>query len=190
MTILSKIRDYYPKHFMLAVGLIVLAVAAGNAVASNDSIAPFFGMFKGESVADPRGLLTTKDIDIAIWQTHRGFAVNWHSVVVEKGATERASHEVHFERTHTPGIYRAHRPPNIMGNARSPDPIDGHPYYWARLVDNTLTVYLVQIAPDGSVDLRIYLRKLDGNQIQLKLTRMRDGQPLATTYGVLMREEE
>jgi hypothetical protein len=58
------------------------------------------------------------------------------------------------------------------------------------LVDNTLTVYLVQIALDGSVDLRIYLRKLAGNQIQLKLTRMRDGQPLAITHGVLMRKEE
>ncbi|MFT5693274.1 MAG: hypothetical protein ACI92E_002611 [Oceanicoccus sp.] len=185
---LSNIRGYYPNYFLLAVGLLVWAMAAGRAVASSDSIAPFFGMFKGESITDPRGLLTTKDIDVSIWQTNRGFAINWHSVVVENGAIERASHKVRFERTHTSGIYRAHRPPNIMGNARSPDPIDGNPYYWARLADNTLTVYLVQIAPDGSVDLRIYLRKLAGNQIQLKLTRMRDGQPLATTYGVLRRK--
>jgi hypothetical protein len=187
---LSKIWGFYPKHCLLALGLLVWAMTAGSAAAGSNSITPFFGMFKGESVTDPRGLLTTKDIDVAIWQTHQGFAINWHSVVVENEATKRASHEVHFERTHTPGIYRAHQPPDIMGNARSPDPIDGRPYYWARLVDNTLTVYLVQIAPNGSVDLRIYLRKLAGNQIQLKLTRMRDGQPLAITHGILIRKEE
>jgi hypothetical protein len=186
----AEIQDYYFRHFLLTVGLLVCSMAAGSAAEGSNSITPFFGMFKGESVTDPRGLLTTKDIDVEIWKTHQGFAINWHSVVVESGATKHASHEVRFERTHTSGIYRAHRPPDIMGNARSPDPIDGRPYYWARLVDNTLTVYLVQIALDGSVDLRIYLRKLAGNQIQLKLTRMRDGQPLAITHGVLMRKEE
>jgi hypothetical protein len=67
---LLKIWDYYPKHFLLAIGLLVWAMAAGNAAASSDSIAPFFGMFKGESVTDPRGLLTAKDIDVEISQTH------------------------------------------------------------------------------------------------------------------------
>lgn len=190
MTMLGNTLNDFRKRCLLAVALLAWAMAAGSATASTDSIAPFFGVFKGESIADPTGLLTVRDIDIEIRQTHQGFTINWHSVVIEHEGTERASHQVRFERTHKPGIYRAHRPPDITGNARSPDPIDGHPYYWARLADNALTVYLIQIATDGSVDLRIYLRKLTGNQIQLKLTRLRDGQPLATTNGVLMRKGE
>ena len=70
-------------------------MTAGSAAAGSNSITPFFGMFKEESVIDPRGLLTAKDIDVAIWQPHQKFAINSHSVV-ENEATKRANHEVHF----------------------------------------------------------------------------------------------
>ncbi len=125
----AEIQDYYFRHFLLTVGLLVCSMAAGSAAEGSNSITPFFGMFKGESVTDPRGLLTTKDIDVGIWKTHQGFAINWHSVVVESGATKHASHEVRFERTHTSGIYRVYRVSDILGNAGLPVSTQGPPYH-------------------------------------------------------------
>ena len=167
----------------------LLAVCVFGAHASDDEVAPFIGNFSGQSVADSSRLLTPRDLDIRIKQTSNGFLIDWHSAVTEQGAPERLNHEVLFERSRAPYVYRAHRSPNVFGSARAPDPIDGRPYYWARVSGGELVIYVMQIMTDGTVDFRIYERRLNGEQLHLRFTRLRDGWPVEVVSGTLARDE-
>lgn len=175
---------------MLTALLFILVPMTGDIRASTHSIRPYIGVFQGESVTDPAGVLTIGDIDVEIQPARHGFIIDWRSAVIEDGRIVRFNHEVLFERTGSRHIYRAHLAPDSSGVARAPDLIDGRPYFWARLTDSALIVYVMQIMPDGSADLRIYRRSIEGNRMKLEFTRLRDGHSLLTAHGVLHRKVE
>lgn len=179
---------------------LVMLLAAGASLtfdsfaneAPAQAVGQFVGKYTGVSVEDPLGILTPEDLDVLIRQTPTGFQASWHSAVIEQGHPERSHHTVRFDRTRAPEVFRAHGAPGMTGSLQIPDPIDGEPYFWARISSDTLLIYVLHILPDGSLDLRIYARSqvAGGQRMRLEFTRLRDGRTIEIAVGELVRSPE
>ncbi len=173
----------------LAQLLIPLAVlfAAAPALAENLPLEAFFGRFQGSGIAENRDSLyfgvTVRDFDVLIGEDGNGFFVEWTSVI--RGGGDPARPDVRrkvtraaFEPAPTPGVYRARR---------QGDPLAGEPYGWARIKDQTLSVYLMVIREDGGYELQSYDRTLTGSGMELRFMRLSDGEPVRRVTGRLVK---
>lgn len=173
-----------------AIHVVVFAAAWGDVSAATPTIDAYVGVFEGKSVNDSQGALTADDIDVEIRPAPNGFLIDWRSATVENDRVQRLNHEVIFERASANNVYRMYHGPNTRGVASAPPLIDGEPYFWARLTEDALIVYVMKIERDGSVDLRIYLRSVEGNRLRFEFTRLRDKEIVQTASGVLRRRTE
>ncbi len=73
----------------------------------------------------------------------------------------------------------------MFGNAVPLDPLKGDPYVWARVEGDTLTVFALHVLEDGGYEMQTYARKRIPEGIDLKYSRIRDGETLRTVEGTL-----
>ena len=67
------------------------------------------------------------------------------------------------------------------------DPLDGEPFAWARLEDQTFTIYMLTIREDGGYEIQSYARTLTGQGMDLIYARVRDGDKVRTVKGKLVK---
>ena len=171
--------------------LAVLAVVsvlgpAGVAPAADDlSIAAFYGHWQGTGEARRPGDifgLTARDLDVTIGAIDGGFKVSWTTVIHPDGATgsaevKRKSTTVDFVASGAPGVFRA---------PAQTDPFGGG-LMWARIKEQTLTVYALLIGDDGAYNVQSYDRTLTGLGMELVFTRIKDDEPQRIVKGRLIR---
>ena len=70
------------------------------------------------------------------------------------------------------------------------DPLAGLPFVWARIRGRTLTVHSLLVDNEGSYEIQTYDRTLTGDGMDLKFTRVRDGQPMRSVTGKLAKVDD
>lgn len=167
-------------------GLLFLA-ASGAAHAADLSIKAFYGKFQGGGVAENDDSLyfgvTARDFDVNIQPADKGFSVTWTSVIRGGGVpgkpeTRRKTSMRTFRNTPRAGVWQA---------VESKDPVAGGELCWARIKDNTLTVYLMVVRDNGAYELQQYDRTLLPTGMEMTFTRLRDGDKVRRVKGRLVK---
>lgn len=177
---------------MLLFAGLVLAMAglARPLHAEAPAIDAFFGRYEGRAIVAGDGQTTTRDLDVRIEPAGDAgagqFRITWSTLIRRSEAGEkRKSYSILFKRTPRPGIFASAMRTDMFGNAVPLDPLKGDPFVWCRIAGRTLTVYALQITDDGGYDLQVYDRTLRDGGLDLKFTRLDEGQPPTVVTAVL-----
>ena len=172
---------------------VALALAAGFAgapagAAQDLPIAAFAGQFVGTGLArndlSVYFDMTVRDLDVRIALRGQGFALTWTTVLRDKGnpdnpTARRKTSALEFVPAGRRGVFRSATPS---------DPMSGQAYAWARIKGQTLTVHSLIIGGDGSYEMHTYDRTLTPFGMDLKFTRVSDGEPTRSVTAKLTKE--
>ena len=173
-----------PRRLLLALLAAMVTTTATGAVPA--SVEQFFGEYQGEAITDHEGELGKRDLRVKISPTSNGFNVNWISLTRRAdGKLKRKEYSIDFLPTRRHNIYRSGQGRDMFGNAVPLDPMNGDPYVWARIHEQTLTVYALHVLEDGGYEMQTYERARIPHGLSLKYSRVRDGQVLRTVEGTL-----
>jgi hypothetical protein len=170
----------------LAAAAVILA-AAGLRAQDAAPIDAFFGTWEGTAIAEDSESLffdvTSRDMNVEIRQADGGFRVFWTALLRRGGDPEnpdvyRRSAELTFRPAAEPGLYEA----ESSGN-----PLEGGVLSWARLHGRTLSVYQLTLNEEGGYELTSYDRTLTGQGMELVFRRLRDGEPVRSVTGRLVK---
>jgi hypothetical protein len=186
----ERARPWQLPAAVLAVWLLTGLVTAALADSAKPALEAFFGTFKGQTILESDGVMTTRDLDVAIAPTRSGFNIRWTTTMLGRdGALKRESSSIDFEPTRRPGIFASQMRSDMFGNRMPLDPLRGDPFVWARLIDATLTVYALLITDDGGYEMQVYHRTLVDGGLALKFFRFREGDALRTVTASLKRTD-
>ena len=176
-------------EFIRARALVIcftLTVAAAAPAAASD-IEAFFGEFEGEAMTDYDGQLRKRDLRVKISPHPDGFTVEWTSVTkTSNGKLKRKAHSINFLPTRRKNIFRSGERRDMFGNAVPLDPLKGDPFVWARLYEDTLTVFALHVLEDGGYEMQTYARTRIPEGLALVYSRVRDGEVLRTVESTLL----
>jgi hypothetical protein len=168
----------------LAVG-VVLGAAAAEA---QDGIQRFYGGYVGEAVSESGDGLDKRDINAEFAAQGKGFKVSF-TVVVKRGTEppRRDEYTIAFVPTKRPGIFGSAMRTDVFGNAVPKDPLVGDPYMWARLDKDKLWRYALFVTENGGYEMQTYEYTLVPGGLNLRYSRVRDGEVLRTVTGKLKK---
>lgn len=170
-----------------------LALVLLPTVAAAQSIDPFIGRFTGTSVQVSGTDQAKRDLTVEITKSSdgKGFLVMWKTVIHKSSGKdeEQPADKVRFVPTRRDNIYSAASRQDMFGKQVPIDPISGKdPYYWARIIGKTLSVYNIIINDDGGYEMQVYHRTItDDGGMKVEFQRIRDGVPQRTVTGILKR---
>ncbi len=155
------------------------AVPARPQAAETSAIAPFFGHYEGRSMEGDRQE-SIRDLDVTIEPVATSgdrFRIIWSTIIRRSsGEPKRKSYSIEFVPTSRSGIFSSAMRTDMFGNAVPLDPLKGDPFVWCRIAGRTLTVYAMTITDTGSFDLQVYDRTLREGGLDLKFTRLDEGE--------------
>ncbi len=168
----------------LAVG-VVLGAATAEA---QDGIQRFYGGYVGEAVSESGDGLDKRDINAEIAPQGKGFKVSF-TVIVKRGSEppRRDEYTIAFVPTKRPGIYGSAMRMDVFGNAVPKDPLVGDPYMWARVDKDKLWRYALFVTENGGYEMQTYEYTLVPGGMNLRYSRVRDGEILRTVTGKLKK---
>jgi hypothetical protein len=76
---------------------------------------------------------------------------------------------------------------DVFGNAVPKDPLVGDPYMWARLDKDKLWRYALFVTENGGYEMQTYEYTLVPGGLNLRYSRVRDGEVLRTVTGKLKK---
>ena len=172
---------------------IVLASLIGNGalslgtLAADLSISAFFGKFSGGGIAQNADsvffALTTRDFDVDIGPSGKGFTINWTSVIRRGGDPDKPD----VRRKSTTKLFNPTANPGVFHCADSGDPLAGKEMCWARIEKNTLSIFVMVVDKNGVYELQQYDRTLAGAGMELVFKSFRDGDRLRSVSGQLIK---
>jgi len=175
---------------LLSIGAIAVCASlalAPTAIAAPADIEPFLGDYEGEAVSQNQGEIRKRDLRAKITAAGKGFTVNWISVTRRPdGTLKRKEYAIDFLPTKRKNIFRSGERKDLFGNAVPMDPMEGDPYVWARVHEDTLTVFALHVLEDGGYEMQTYARRRIPDGLSLRYSRVRDGEILGTVTGTLL----
>lgn len=177
-----------PLRRLLCLVAFLVVCWSGSAKAET-RIEDFFGAYKGEGVASDhfgQFIRSKRDFELTIGPLPGGgFEVAW-STVKRKGSdpealkTEVSKHRARFRPSNRSGVFQ-----NVEnGIAFGPGPIT-----WARLEDNLLVVYRMEIGDDGVGEMHVYQRRLTPEGLELLFTATRDNNQVRSVRGSYQKQK-
>lgn len=151
------------------------------------SIRAFAGTWEGVGVAENSDSLyfgvTTRDLNVTITPRDSGFQVHWTTLIRGGGLREdpdarRRESSLTFRPTDDPLVFEAQS---------SANPLTGGVLSWARLHGNTLSLYQMTLNDQGGYELTSYDRTLTGAGMDFVFRRIRDGEPVRTVEGRMVK---
>lgn len=172
---------------LCAAALLVLAAAGARAQTDSVPIEAFAGSWEGTAVAENADSLyfgvTTRDMNIEIEPVNGGFRLFWTALLRQGGDPE----DPDVYRRSAELVFRPAGEPNLFEAESSGNPLNGEVLSWARLHGRTLSVYQLTLNDEGGYELTSYDRTLTGNGMELVFKRLRDGEPVRTVTGRLVK---
>jgi len=174
---------------LTAAAVLVPLVVTSPAVAKDLTVKAFHGLWKGSAVSESEVSshfrVTARDLDVEIRPfAVGGFSLRWSTVLRQAGDPNAPKEElkqavVEFipDPTRT-GVWR---------EDRQADPMSGEALHWARISEQTLTVYSLGVREDGKADLQVYDRTLSALGMKLRFTRLVDGEQVRSASGQLVK---
>lgn len=173
---------------LLFVLALILSGAFPLSAAAEYEYEKFVGEYMGEGISQSDGELTKRDFRVTIKPKGQGFVLTWVSVTRRvEGTLKRKSYTVQFKPKGKSGLYGSAMRTDMFGNQVPLDPLNGEPYVWARIADETLFVYALLITEEGGYEMQTYERTLTPVGMNLTYSRVRDGRILRTVEGTLKR---
>jgi hypothetical protein len=166
--------------------LLALVVAVERAHAQDYK--QFFGEYVGEAVSGEGAKIEKRDIRAKIAQANKGFSVNWVMTIHRTSGKEKhVEYTMTFQPTARKNVFSANMSFDAFGNAVPLDPMKGDPYVWARVEGQTLSLYAMTVTEAGGYEMQVYDRKLVPGGMDLKYSRVLDGQVQRTITGKLKK---
>ncbi len=175
---------------LLFIGLAILPALLlpfAPAVSQDLKLDAFFGTFKGSGVAENKDSLyfgvTVRDLDVTIQPAGDGFDIEWTTVIRRGGDpnnpnVRRKTQKMTFVPAPSAGVYKSTTPA---------DPLAGQPLAWARIQDTALIINVFSIGENGSYEVQSYIRNLVPQGMAFTFQRIRDGEPVRTVKGNLIK---
>ncbi len=153
--------------FRLYLCLVALLGVCFAGTANADArIEDFFGSYRGFGFATDRSgpfIRTERDFELAIGPLEGGgFEIAW-STVKRKGSnpnslvSEVSEHRSRFRPSDKPGVFLGVNNGTLF---------DADPITWARLQNNVLVVYRMQVDENGVAELHVYQRMLTAKGLE------------------------
>jgi len=163
-------------------------LTAGVAEAQGGGIERFYGAYVGEAISESKDELDKRDINAEIAPQGKGFKMSF-TVVVKRGKDKpkRDEYTIAFLPSERPGIYSSAMRMDVFGNAVPKDPLVGDPYIWARLDRDKLWRYALFVTETGGYEMQTYEYMLVSGGLNLRFSRVRDGEILRTVTGKLKK---
>jgi hypothetical protein len=180
-------RRWPCREALLGLAVTVL-VGAAVAEAQNAGVERFFGSYVGEAVSESGDEMDKRDINAEITSQGKGFKVRF-TVVVKRGGDKprRDEYTIAFVPSKRPNIYSSAMRADVFGNSVPKDPLVGDPYMWARLDGNRLWRYALFVTETGGYEMQTYEYTLVPGGLDLRYSRVRDGEVLRTVIGKLKK---
>ncbi|APE45243.1 hypothetical protein BOO69_02010 [Sulfitobacter alexandrii] len=161
--------------------------AAGRAA----QIDPFLGAFEGETEITVGDEVLQRDLSVTIQPADDdGFVLSWTTATLrEDGQSKEKTYTIAFVPTAREGIYQSAMKTNLFGKATPLDPLQGEPFVWARIEDDTLSVFSLFIDPTGDYEVQEYHRTLAEGGLDLLFRRIRDGEVSREISALLRRQD-
>ena len=167
---------------------LTLVLAERTARAQSPAYQKFFGEYVGELISESKGAVEKRDINAKIAPHKNGFTVTWVLTIRKAaGKVQRDDTTVTFQPTNRENIYSAGMRVDVFGNAVPLDPLRGDPYLWARIEGQMLTIHALTVTENGGYEMQRYDRTLTPGGMDLRYSRVRDGQVLRTITGKLKK---
>lgn len=167
---------------------VLWLIGPAPAWADDARMSDFFGDYSGRTISSTEGDLSERDLSVSIKGEKKGFVVDWTTVTYNaSGKSKRKSYSITFLPTARDSIFASAMKKNAFGAQVPLDPIKGEPYVWGRISGQTLTVYALHITDDGGYEMQVTDRTLNGDGLDLRFSRVRDGKPLMEITGTLVR---
>jgi len=178
-------RRMYPRLLSILAGSVLFT--AGVAAAQG-GVERFFGTYVGEAVSQTGEELDKRDISAEISPEGKGFKVKWTAVIKRgKDKPRREERTVAFLPSHRPDIFSSGMRTDQFGNPVPLDPLAGDPYIWARIDGPKLWMYALFVTDTGGYEMQTYERTLVPGGMDLRYSRVRDGEILRTVTGKLKK---
>lgn len=183
----------HARTFLVVVALLASGLAgAAPARAADAPIQEFFGQYSGRTLF-PMGEVSNRDMRLAIrpYGVFGGFTVFWETTTFRDGATGKTKRYLYsFQPTANPNVFAAVKRQDEAGNPIPADPMSGHPYAWARLEGEALTINVITISESGDLVHQVYQRSLTSDGLRLEFRRFQNGKAVREIKGSLKREAE
>ncbi|PIE15492.1 MAG: hypothetical protein CSA70_00295 [Rhodobacterales bacterium] len=152
-------------------------------------VSRFVGTFDGSAeVQLINGGREARDMSVVIALTRKGFNVTWSSVTHKSdGRRKTKTYSIDFVSSNHPGVFAAAMQVNLFGHAAPNDPLDGEPFVWASLHEDTLSVYSLFVNPDGGFEMQQFDRTLQDGGLKLDFLSIRNGEKMKTVSTFLTR---
>lgn len=132
---------------------------------------------------------TKRDMSVRISETKRGFNVTWTSTSYRSdGRAKDKTYSIDFAESERDGVYAAAMQRNVFGHDGQLDPMKGEPYVWARIKNDTLTVFSMFVTDDGGYEMQQYNRTLAEGGLMLEFHNLLNGEPQRSVKTFLERE--
>jgi hypothetical protein len=174
----------------LIAAVLVFAALPCAAWAGDAKPSDFFGRYVGQAdTVDDGESLSKRDISVEIKGAGRGaFTVHWMTFTRrDDGTRKRKSYTITFRSSPRTAIYSSAMRSDKFGNVVPLDPMTGEPYVWARIEGKTLTIHALHITEGGGYELQTYDRTLTPEGMDLRFSRIRNGEILRQITGKLAR---
>ena len=174
---------------ILSFGYMLCSALLTTQLFATESYSAFLGDYAGTAETIIDGNKVNRNLEISISETKNGFKVDWSTTTLKpSGKYKKKNYSIKFLPTQRKNIFSSAMKTNLFGGQTAMDPMKGHPYVWARIVDQTLTIYALHVTDDGGYELQIYDRTLTKEGLDLKFARIRDGKPTRDIRGSMMRK--
>ena len=178
--------------------LMGLLLSAGPTFAQDALPEGFFGNWQGATLTASGGsealAFSPDDLNVQIEPDGEGFEMHWMSLTRgDSGQLVRQPVEARFTATDRPGVF-AFNPKNsslllgLFGDPATNNPLQGEPLLWARVEDETLSVYGLVIGSDGSFDLYQHVRTLTDDGMAAVHSHRTEHEPAVVIEGRLERD--
>ncbi len=177
------------RHLTVRLGVVTSVLVLTSLAQGQDAgIQRFFGNYAGEAISESGEDLDKRDINAEITSQGKGFKVRF-TVVVKRGndKPKRDEYTIGFLPSKRPNIYSSAMRTDVFGNSVPKDPLVGDPYMWARLDGDKLWRYALFVTESGGYEMQTYEYTLVPGGLDLRYSRVRDGEVLRTVTGKLKR---
>ena len=159
-----------------------------NAMAADKPWERFYGAYAGRGTGKVAGELRARDLSVTIAPAPDGFSITWITVIRKlDGRIKRKDYTIRFVPTAEAHLYSSAMRVNMFGKAVPMDPMKGEPYVWATLRDDILTVHALELTDTHGYEMQVYERRLTADGLDLKFSRVRDGERLRDVHASLVR---
>ena len=184
MSILKRLSVALP-----AICAIVLFLAPAAQAQQKVSLGAFYGNWVGSAVSESEisvhFQLTVRDIGVEVKPLeNNAFELTWSTVQRQKGNPDAPTEVLKS----TTLVFEPAQGRSDQWWAKDTGELkEGKSVVWARLEKNALVVNSFAVNPDGSSELQTYHRALTGLGMELKFTRVLDGELVRSAEGKLTK---